>query len=115
MKQLSLFLFLTWSFLAQENFAQEKIDLGPLKGGGYQVLMPANWNKKLVMYAHGYQFMGSPAASANAGLEKRLKGILDRGFAVAASDYPIQGFALAEAAGLNLDDVMVCMYIRVTS
>jgi hypothetical protein len=67
MKQLSLFLFLTWSFLAQENFAQEKIDLGPLKGGGYQVLMPANWNKKLVMYAHGYQFMGSPAASANAG------------------------------------------------
>ena len=26
-----------------------------------------------------------------------------------------EGFALAEAAGLNLDDVMVCMYIRVTS
>jgi pimeloyl-ACP methyl ester carboxylesterase len=96
MKQLSLFLFLCWSLFSQENFAQAKIDVGPLKGGGYQVLMPANWNKKLVMYAHGYQFMGSPAASANAGLEKRLKGILDRGFAVAASDYPIQGFALAE-------------------
>jgi dipeptidyl aminopeptidase/acylaminoacyl peptidase len=91
MKKLFLFLALSTTI-----FAQEKIDLGTLKGGGYQVLMPAKWNKKLVMYAHGYQFMGTPAASANAGLDKRLQVILDRGFAVAASDYPIQGFALPE-------------------
>jgi pimeloyl-ACP methyl ester carboxylesterase len=62
------------------------------------------------MYAHGYQFMGSPAASANAGLEKRLKGILDRGFAVAASDYPIQGFALAE--GVDATEELRQAFIR---
>ena len=91
MKKLFLLLALSTSI-----FAQQKIDLGTMKGGGYQILMPAKWNKKLVMYAHGYQFMGTPAASANAGLDKRLQVILDRGFAIAASDYPIQGFAMAE-------------------
>ena len=44
MKKLILFLALSTTL-----FAQEKIDLGTLKGGGYQVLMPAKWNKKLVM------------------------------------------------------------------
>ena len=78
-------------------FSQEKIDLGPLKGGTYQVFIPKNWNKKLVMFAHGYQFIGSPAASANTGLDKKMSFILDKGFALAASDYPIQGWALAEA------------------
>lgn len=76
--------------------AQKAVDLGALKGGDYQVHIPANWNKKLIMYAHGYQFMGTPASSANANLAQRLKPFLDRGFAIAASDYPIQGFALAE-------------------
>lgn len=76
--------------------AQKAVDLGVLKGGDYQVHIPANWNKKLIMYAHGYQFMGTPASSANDKLAQRLKPFLDRGFAIAASDYPIQGFALAE-------------------
>ena len=82
--------------LALSLHAQKAVDLGVLKGGDYQVHIPANWNKKLIMYAHGYQFMGTPPASANAQLAQRLKPFLDRGFAIAASDYPIQGFALAE-------------------
>lgn len=90
-------LFLAFCAISFLSFSQEKIDLGPLKGGGYQVFIPKNWNKKLVMFAHGYQFMGSPAASANAGLEKKMQYILDRGFALAASDYPVQGWALPEA------------------
>ncbi|MHA8050438.1 DUF6351 family protein [Aquirufa sp. ROCK-SH2] len=92
-----IFLLFLWGVLAFAGFSQDKIDLGPLKGGGYQVFIPKNWNKKLVMFAHGYQFMGSPAASANAGLEKKMQFILDKGFALAASDYPIQGWALPEA------------------
>jgi pimeloyl-ACP methyl ester carboxylesterase len=91
-----LLLLLFWMF-SLASIAQEKMDLGPLKGGTYQVLIPKNWNKKLVMFAHGYQFMGSPGASANAGLAKKMQFILDRGFALAASDYPIQGWALPEA------------------
>lgn len=76
--------------------AQKAVDLGVLKGGDYQVHIPANWNKKLIMYAHGYQFMGTLASSANDKLAERLKPFLDRGFAIAASDYPIQGLALVE-------------------
>ncbi|RXK52403.1 alpha/beta hydrolase family protein [Aquirufa rosea] len=74
----------------------EKKDLGTLSGGSYQVLIPKNWNKKLVMYAHGYQFQGQKPSEANVGLEKRLQVILDRGFAIAASDYPAVGFVLPE-------------------
>ena len=91
MKQIAILCLLTLSL-----HAQKAVDLGVLKGGDYQVHLPANWNKKLIMYAHGYQFMGTPPASANAQLAQRLKPFLDRGFAIAASDYPIQGFALAE-------------------
>jgi pimeloyl-ACP methyl ester carboxylesterase len=91
MKQIAILCLLALSL-----HAQKAVDLGVLKGGDYQVHIPANWNKKLIMYAHGYQFMGTPPASANAQLAQRLKPFLDRGFAIAASDYPIQGFALAE-------------------
>ncbi len=91
MKQIAILICLTFSLQAQKA-----VDLGTLKGGEYQVHIPANWNKKLVMYAHGYQFMGTPPNSANAQLAQRLKPFLDRGFAIAASDYPIQGFALPE-------------------
>ena len=66
--------------LALSLHAQKAVDLGVLKGGDYQVHIPANWNKKLIMYAHGYQFMGTPPASANAQLAQRLKPFLDRGF-----------------------------------
>ena len=78
-----------------QSFAQQS-DLGILAGGTYQVLFTTHWNKKLVMYAHGYEFMGSAPKSANNQLAKRLQVLLDRGFAIAASDYPIQGFALPE-------------------
>jgi len=91
MKQLAILLCLAFSLQAQKA-----VDLGILKGGDYQVHIPTNWNKKLIMYAHGYQFMGTPPNSANAQLAQRLKPFLDRGFAIAASDYPIQGFALPE-------------------
>ncbi|MFZ9660787.1 MAG: DUF6351 family protein, partial [Chitinophagaceae bacterium] len=63
---------------------------------GYQILMPKVWNKKLVMWAHGYQFAGTDPQSGNADLNKRMELFLERGFAIAASDYPIQGFALAQ-------------------
>ena len=59
----------------------EHKDFGPLKGGTYQVLVPKNWNKKLVMYAHGYQFQGQKPQDSNVGLEKRLEVILNKGFA----------------------------------
>lgn len=89
--------FISILFLQSSLFSQiERKDLGPLKGGGYQILIPNNWNKKLVMYAHGYQFQGQKPSDANFDLEKRLSLILSRGFAVAASDYPDVGFVMPQ-------------------
>lgn len=74
-----------------------KIDTGTIKGARYRILFPENWKGKLVMYAHGYEFMGaSPRQSRNPGFINNMKPFLDRGFAVAASDYSMQGYALVE-------------------
>lgn len=94
-----LLLFLALVLLAH-SFAQNpvsKIDSGSLKGAKYIILFPANWKGKLVMYAHGYEFMGAtPRQSQNPGFASGMKPFLDRGFAVAASDYQYQGFALPQ-------------------
>ena len=49
------------------------------------------------MYAHGYEFMGTfPRQSKNPDFVKLLTPFLERGFAVAASDYSIQGFVFTQ-------------------
>jgi pimeloyl-ACP methyl ester carboxylesterase len=74
-----------------------KTDTGIIDGAAYKIIFPENWKGKLVMYAHGYEFMGSlPRQSNSPDFLKNMKPFLDRGFAVAASDYSIQGFALPE-------------------
>jgi pimeloyl-ACP methyl ester carboxylesterase len=81
-------------------FAQSlvaKKDTGSINGAGYIILFPAGWKGKLVMYAHGYEFMGTmPRQSQNPGFANSVTPFLERGFAVAASDYSIQGFALPQ-------------------
>jgi pimeloyl-ACP methyl ester carboxylesterase len=86
-------------FLAHTIFAQNivKTDTGSINGAKYKILFPENWKGKLVMYAHGYEFMGSkPAQSQNPEFPKRMTPFLERGFAVAASDYAFQGLALVQ-------------------
>jgi pimeloyl-ACP methyl ester carboxylesterase len=74
-----------------------KIDTGAINGANYKIIFPENWQKKLVMFAHGYEFMGSkPRQSQNPDWVKRMAPFIERGYAVAASDYRIQGFALPE-------------------
>ncbi|MBO0938261.1 alpha/beta hydrolase [Fibrella sp. HMF5335] len=91
-------LFALW-LLANSTMAQSvvRIDSGAIAGARYRILFPPNWQKKLVMYAHGYDFVGSrPLQNQNPDFLVRMKPFLDRGFAVAASDYQYQGFALAQ-------------------
>jgi len=90
-----IFLILFTSITAfGQNIA--KIDSGNINGARYRVLFPPNWKGKLVMYAHGYEFNGSPLQSKNPQFLKSMSPFLDRGFAVAASDYQFQGLALAQ-------------------
>jgi pimeloyl-ACP methyl ester carboxylesterase len=90
-----VFALLSASLLAQNVVS--KTDSGQINGAKYRILFPANWKGKLIMYAHGYEFMGTaPRQSENPEFVGRMKPFLDRGFAVAASDYQYQGLALAQ-------------------
>lgn len=94
------FLLLAVCFFMNTVFAQSlvvKKDSGSINGAKYIILFPANWKSKLVMYAHGYEFMGTmPRQSQNTDFANSMTPFLERGFAVAASDYSIQGFALPQ-------------------
>ncbi len=95
---LSLWLLTGFSALAQSPAV--RIDSGRIAGAKYQLAFPKNWEtaktKKLVMFAHGYEFMGSPRQSSGPRWLSVVQPFLDRGFAVAASDYQYQGFALPQ-------------------
>jgi pimeloyl-ACP methyl ester carboxylesterase len=73
-----------------------KVDKGALDGVGYTILVPDRWKGKLVMYAHGYEFVGSPRQSQSPQFADNMKPFLERGFAVAASDYSMQGYAIPQ-------------------
>ena len=87
------------TFCKSQNVA--KIDTGAINGAKFQILFPENWKGKLVMYAHGYEFVGSPRQTSNTDFTRRMSPFLERGFAVAASDYLKQGFALPQGVDDN--------------
>ena len=93
MKKILFILLISTSIFAQNV---TKIDSGTINNARYKILFPENWKAKLVMYAHGYEFMGSPLQSKNPNFAKGMSPFLQRGFAVAASDYQYQGFALPQ-------------------
>ena len=74
------------------------VDTGVINGASYYIEIPAQWNKGLVMYAHGYTVVASRPPAQDS---PRMKGVRDaflsRGFAFAASDYSVQGWAVKEA------------------
>lgn len=57
---------------------------GVIDGAGYHVEVPANWNGRLVMYAHGYAGNGSVLTVQNPSIRRHL---IDNGYAWAASSY----------------------------
>jgi pimeloyl-ACP methyl ester carboxylesterase len=94
-KILFLSLILINISLFGQNSTIAKIDSGAINGAIYKILFPENWKGKLVMYAHGYEFMGAkPRQSENPEWAKRMSPFLERGYAVAASDYSVQGFSM---------------------
>ena len=57
---------------------------GLLKGSAYMVEVPANWNGKLVMFAHGYAGTGAALSVAPPPIRRHL---IQTGYAWAASSY----------------------------
>lgn len=58
---------------------------GVLNGASYQIEVPANWNGKLVMWAHGYAGTGPNLPASSIPLMRRY--LLDNGYAWASSSY----------------------------
>lgn len=57
---------------------------GVLNGANYRVEVPADWNGKLVMYAHGYAGTGATLGLSNPSIRRHL---IQNGYAWAASSY----------------------------
>ncbi len=57
---------------------------GVLGGAAYRIEVPANWNGKLVMYAHGYRGTGEALTVSNPSIRRYL---VNNGYAWAASSY----------------------------
>ena len=74
------------------------IDKGVINGAAFYIEIPAEWNRGLVLYTHGYTIAGARPPNQDS---PRMKGVRDvflsRGFAFAASDYSVQGWAVKEA------------------
>lgn len=74
--------------------AEPVVETGELEGVPYRIQIPAEWNRGLVMYAHGYRPRGGTWAPLPPVFSMVF---LSRGFAVAESGYSRQGWALEEA------------------
>ena len=79
------------TFAAMAAAAGDGVDMastsrwaGVLGGAAYRVEVPANWNGKLVMYAHGYAGEGAALGVSNPSIRRYL---VQNGYAWAASSY----------------------------
>ncbi|RYG14346.1 MAG: alpha/beta fold hydrolase [Burkholderiales bacterium] len=75
---------------------QSVVDTGELEGAAYRIDIPANWNGELVVNAHGYETAGSPR-EVPLPFPSGMEPLLAQGFAIAASGYSAQGWAIPEA------------------
>lgn len=75
---------------------QPIVETGTLEGAAYRIDIPANWNGELVVNAHGYEPVGAPREDPLP-FTRGLEPLLAQGFAIAASGYSAQGWAIPEA------------------
>ena len=71
-------------------------EVGTLDQVPYRIDIPANWNRALVVFYHGYT-EGPFTYHVNALLNDQTAPIFERGYAVIQSGYSTPGWALAEA------------------
>lgn len=75
--------------------AQAIVDTGEIGGAAYRIDIPANWNGQLVVNAHGYEPAGSPR-KLPLPFPSGMEPLLAQGYAIAASGYSKQGWAIPE-------------------
>jgi len=116
-RKVSLFVLLTFSLLIGSSaFAQGPIDTtGTINDAPYRIVVPANWNGTLLVYAHGYRDKAdhpgevdnrNPDIAPNSALATAL---LAQGFALAGSAYRDNGW---EVEGGIQDTKDLAVYFR---
>jgi alpha-beta hydrolase superfamily lysophospholipase len=78
------------------RFTQTVVDTGTVAGAPYRIEVPAGWNGGLVMYAHGYETLGTPFEPMLPRHAQFREAFTSRGFAFAQSWYRAQGWAVGE-------------------
>lgn len=66
-------------------------------GATYVIDVPANWNKTLLLYSHGYNTPGNPNPAYNVGDSLTGYYLFTNGYALAGSSYSTTGWAVHEA------------------
>jgi hypothetical protein len=97
MKRGSL-IWITFSLLVimpQAGISQT-FDLGEINGAKYKIYIPENWNRGLVMYAHGYEEIGEESEIISEEVDEFMEIFTSRGFAFAASAYKNQGLVIKD-------------------
>jgi pimeloyl-ACP methyl ester carboxylesterase len=79
-----------------ETGSSQRFDLGEINGAEYKIYIPENWNKGLVMYAHGYEEIGEESEKYEEVVDDFMEIFTSRGYAYAASNYKKQGFIVKE-------------------
>ncbi len=70
---------------------------GTLEGAAWRIDVPADWNRTLVVYFHGYS-VEPVTLPQTAALYPPLQDLVDRGYAVAQSAYAQTGWAVEQAS-----------------
>lgn len=66
-------------------------------GATYLIQVPADWNRTLALYSHGYVTPGSPNPARDVGDPLTGQWLLSHGYALAGSSYATTGWAIKEA------------------
>ena len=81
---------------------------GVEKGAGYRVEVPANWNGRLVMYAHGYRGAGEVLTPS---LPHFRRALIESGYAWAASTYSANDYDVR--AGIEDTNALALAFTRI--
>ena len=95
MKSLILTAISLLVFLPQPGWSQS-FDLGEINSAKYKIYIPENWNRGLVMYAHGYEDIGEESELISEEVDEFMEVFTSRGFAFAASAYKRQGLVIKD-------------------
>ena len=74
----------------------QSFDLGEINSAKYKIYIPENWNRGLVMYAHGYEEIGEDSEIISREVDEFMEVFTSRGFAFAASAYKCQGLIIKD-------------------